>query len=99
MFIAGNFVSALASILDIVLEFFTWVIIARAVISWVNPDPYNPIVQFLYKVTEPVLYPIRRAMGSYNIGLDLSPMILILIIIFLKRFLIGTLFGIAQRLG
>lgn len=99
MFVAGNFVSALANIIDIVLEFFTWVIIARAVVSWVNPDPYNPIVQFLYKVTEPVLYPVRRAMGNYNIGLDLSPMIVILIIIFLKRFLVGTLFGIAQRLG
>ncbi len=99
MFIAGNFISALANILDIVLEFFTWVIIARAILSWVSPDPYNPIVQFLNKVTEPVLYPIRRIMGSYNIGIDLSPMIAILMIIFLKRFLVGTLFGIAQRLG
>lgn len=99
MFVAGNFVSALATILDMVLEFFTWVIIARAILSWVNPDPYNPIVQFLYKVTEPVLYPIRKAMGSYSIGIDLSPMIVILLIIFLKRFLVGTLIGIAQRLG
>ncbi len=99
MFIAGNLVSAIAQILEIVLEFFTWVIIARAILSWVNPDPYNPIVQFLYKITEPVLYPVRRAMGKYSGGLDLSPMIVILIIIFLKRFLVGTLFGIAQRLG
>ncbi len=99
MFVAGNFVSALATILDMVLEFFMWVIIARAILSWVNPDPYNSIVQFLYKVTEPVLYPVRRAMGSFSTGIDLSPMIVILLIIFLKRFLVGTLIGIAQRLG
>ncbi len=99
MFIAGNLVYALAEIIGWVLQFFTWVIIARAILSWVSPDPYNPIVQFLYKVTEPVLYPIRRLMGSYNIGIDLSPMIVILIIMFLKRFLVGTLIGIAQRLG
>ncbi len=99
MFIAGNFLSALATVLDMILQFYMWVIIARAILSWVNPDPYNPIVQFLYKVTEPVLYPIRRAMGNYSGGMDLSPMILILLIIFLKRFLIGTLFGIASRLG
>ena len=98
MFIAANFISAVAQILDIVLEFYTWVIIARAVISWVNPDPYNPIVQFLYKVTEPVMEPIRRRMGAFSIGIDLSPLIVILIIIFLKRFLVGTLFGLAHQL-
>ncbi|MFQ5780052.1 MAG: YggT family protein [Nitrospiria bacterium] len=98
MFVAANFITGLAQIIDIVLQFYMWVIIARAVISWVNPDPYNPIVQFLYKVTEPVLYPIRRAMGAYSSGIDLSPMIVILLIIFLKSFLVGSLFGLASRL-
>jgi len=97
MFIAGNFISALATILDMLLQFYMWVIIARAVLSWVSPDPYNPIVQFLYKVTEPVLYPIRVRMGGMG-GMDLSPMIVIFLIIFLKQFLVGTLFGLAARL-
>ncbi len=99
MFVLSNLISAIAYILDYVLVFYLYIIIARAILSWVSPDPYNPIVQFLYKVTEPVLYPIRRWTGSYSTGLDLSPIIVILIIMFLQRFLIGTLFGIAQRLG
>lgn len=98
MFVAGNFVRALATVLDYVLGFYTWVIIIRALISWVNPDPYNPIVQFLYKVTEPVLYPIRRAMGAYSTGIDLSPLIVILLIMFLRQFLVSSLYGLALRL-
>ncbi len=98
MFIAGNFISALAQILDMILQFYMWIIIARALLSWVNPDPYNAIVQFLYKVTEPVLYPIRRATGSFSGGLDLSPMIVILAIMFLKSFVVASLYGLAMRL-
>ena len=97
MFIAGNFISAFATVLDMVLQFYMWVIIARAILSWVNPDPYNAIVQFLYKITEPVLYPIRMRMGG--MGIDLSPMIVILLIIFLKQFLVSSLFGLARQLG
>jgi YggT family protein len=99
MFIASNFLSALAQVLDIFLTAYMWIIIFRALISWVNPDPYNPIVQFLYKVTEPVLYPIRRMMGTFSIGIDLSPMIAILIIIFLQRFLVASIFQFAHRMG
>lgn len=99
MFIASNFVTALAQVIDILLSAYMWVLVFRALISWVNPDPYNPIVQFLYKVTEPVLYPIRRMMGNFAIGLDLSPMIAILIIIFLQRFLVAALFQLAHRIG
>ncbi len=98
MFIAGNFISAMATILDMVLSFYMYVIVARAILSWVNPDPYNPIVQFLYKITEPVLYPIRQKMGRYMSGIDLSPMILILVIIFLQNFLVGSLIALSHRL-
>ncbi|SRR5579884_1188470 len=98
MFVAANFVSALASVLSYVLEIYTWVIIIRALISWVNPDPYNPVVQFLYKVTEPVLYPLRRMMRTYSTGIDLSPLVAILIIMFLKQFLVSSLFELASRL-
>jgi YggT family protein len=98
MFIAANFIAAAAEVIGIALNFYMWVIIIRALISWVNPDPYNPIVQFLYKVTEPVLHPIRRLMPAYNIGIDLSPLIVILIIIFLRSFLVSSLVQLAQRM-
>ncbi|NKE70409.1 YggT family protein [Candidatus Manganitrophus noduliformans] len=98
MFIAANFVSALATILNYVLEIYTWVIIIRALISWVNPDPYNPIVQFLYKITEPVLYPLRKLMRTYSTGIDLSPLVAILIIMFLRQFLVSSLFELARQL-
>ncbi|MCI0526508.1 MAG: YggT family protein, partial [Nitrospira sp.] len=73
MFVLANLIDALAQVIGLLLTLYMWVIIARALISWVNPDPYNPVVQFLFKVTEPVLYPIRRMIGSYSIGIDLSP--------------------------
>ena len=91
MFIFTNFLSAIAEIIDIVLTLLMYVIIARALLSWVNPDPYNPIVQLLYRITEPVLNPLRRLLPVWKTGLDLSPMIAILIIIFLKRFIVHTL--------
>lgn len=98
MFVMGNFLSAVAWLLDYILLLYMFVIIARAVISWVSPDPYNPIVQFLYRATEPVLEPIRRKLPSGAIGLDFSPIIVILAIIFLRMFLVETLQGIAFRL-
>lgn len=97
MFVAGNFLYAFANILDIALNIYLWIIFARAILSWVNPDPYNPIVQFLYKVTEPVLNPIRRMM-PYGVGIDFSPLIVILVIYFIRGFVVKTLFDIAIRL-
>jgi YggT family protein len=96
MFILSNFIRALAEILGILLTIYYWLILIRALISWVNPDPYNPIVQFLYKVTEPVLYPIRKALpiGS-GLGIDISPIIAFFIIIFLRSFLVRTLIEIS----
>lgn len=84
-----------------VLSFFIWVIVIRALISWVNPDPHNPIVQFLYRVTEPLLQPIRRLMGRtmMTTGIDLSPLVAILGIYFLKYFLITSLYQLAQQVG
>jgi len=98
MFIAANFITAVAEVISLILNFYIWVIIVRALISWVNPDPYNPIVQFLYKITEPVLHPLRRLMPVYNMGIDLSPLIVILILIFLKSFLVSSLYQLALRL-
>lgn len=97
MFILGNFLYAIAKIIDIALTFYMWILIARAIISWVNPDPYNPIVRFLYSVTEPVLYRIRRILPISFGGIDFSPMVLILVIFFLQSFLVPTLVRIAGQ--
>lgn len=79
------------------LQIYMYIIFARAILSWVNPDPYNPIVQFLYRATEPVLYPIRRMM-PFGMGIDVSPLVVILVIYFLRSFLVTTLFDLAVRL-
>jgi len=95
MFIFVNFLVAVAKILDIALTIYMWIIIARAVISWVNPDPYNPIVQFLYRVTEPVMAPIRRWIPFTRMGIDISPIIIILVIFFVQSFLVKSLIELA----
>ncbi|MBI1864297.1 MAG: YggT family protein [Nitrospirae bacterium] len=98
MFVAGNFMSALAQVLDMALTVYMWIVIVRALISWVNPDPYNPIVRFLVAATEPVLRPIRRLVPTYRIGIDLSPLIVILAIYFLNFFLVRTLIDLSYRI-
>ena len=98
MFLAGNLLMALASLIHLVLQAYFWIIIARAVLSWVNPDPFNPIVRFLYRVTEPVLRPIRHRLPTLSIGLDLSPMVVILAIYFLDSFLVYSLRDLALSL-
>lgn len=99
MFMMANFLIAVAKILNIALTIYMWIIIGRAIISWVNPDPYNTIVKFLYSVTEPVLYNIRRRLPISFGGFDFSPIIVILAIIFLKTFVVKTLVQFAVQLG
>ena len=97
MFMLSNFLLALAKLIDFVLSAYIWVVIGRAVISWVNADPYNPVVRFLVQVTDPILSRIRRVIPAMG-GIDLSPMVLILAIIFLQSFLVPTLKQIALTL-
>ena len=99
MFVLGNLISALATILDYLLTIINWMIIIRALLSWVNPDPYNGVVRFLYGATEPMLAPFRRILPAYSIGMDFSPIFALLTIWFIKLFLVRTLFGVAMRLG
>lgn len=99
MFVLGNLISAVAAILDYILIIANWLIIIRALLSWVNPDPYNPIVQFLYKTTEPLLAPFRRILPTYAIGLDISPIFALIFIWFLRLFLVRSLLGLAVRTG
>jgi len=99
MFILGNFIAAVATILNYLLSALYWLIIIRALLSWVSPDPFNPIVRFINSVTEPMLEPFRRIIPSYKIGIDLSPIFALLLVWFLKLFLISSLMGIAARLS
>lgn len=99
MFVLGNLINAVAVIFDYALIAANWLIIIRALLSWVSPDPFNPIVRFLYATTEPILSPFRRIIPIYNIGIDLSPVFALIFIWFLKLFVVQSLFGIAARLG
>lgn len=98
MFIVGNFIAALAKLIDLGLTLYMWIIIGRALISWVNPDPYNPIVRFLYRSTEPVMEPIRRWLPLRNMGVDISPIIVLAGIIFLQSFLLKSMMELAYYL-
>ena len=99
MFVLSNFLIAVAKILNIGLTLYMWIIIGRAIISWVNPDPYNVIVRFLYNITEPVLYSIRKRLPISFGGFDFSPVIAILAIIFLQTFVVQSLLQFAAHLG
>ncbi|MCB2186689.1 MAG: YggT family protein [Deltaproteobacteria bacterium] len=83
----------LLQFLDMVLSLYMWVVIGSAIISWVNPDPYNPIVRFLHAVTDPVLNRIRRVIPTTFGAVDIAPVILIFAIIFVQRVVIGTVIG------
>lgn len=99
MFVLGYLINAVANLVSLVLEAYIWILVARAVISWVSPDPFNPIVRFLYRATEPVLRPVRQRLPTMAMGLDLSPMIVIFAIYFLKWFLVPVLYRMAQDLA
>jgi len=98
MFIIGYFLSAVAMVLHYVLWILMVLVIIRALLSWVNPDPYNQIVRFIYNVTEPVLYRVRALIPMNFGGLDLSPIVVFLGIMFLDEFLVKSLFRIADKL-
>ena len=99
MFMISNFLFAMAKLVEILLGAYMWIVIGRAILSWVNPDPYNPIVRFLHDVTEPLLSRIRRMLPALGGSIDFSPMILILAIYFLMSFLVPTLKHMAAALG
>jgi YggT family protein len=99
MFVFNNFMMAIAQLVEFLLVAYMWIVIGRAVISWVNADPSNPIVRFLYEVTEPLLRRIRRLLPVSMGSIDFSPMILILAIMFLQNFLVPTLKRLAMGLG
>jgi YggT family protein len=99
MFVFGDLLIALARVVDTVLEIYKWMIIIAALLSWVNPDPYNPIVRFLYSVTEPVLRRVRRFIGHRLGPIDISPIVVIIAIIFIQSFLVRTLIKAGYTFG
>ena len=94
---AANFLITVGLILETIPQIYMYIIIARALISWVNPDPYNPIVTFLYRVTEPVLYPIRKRLPAMG-GLDLSPLIVLLALFLLYKFVGASILDLGYRM-
>jgi YggT family protein len=102
VFIARDLITTLAMVIHWILEAYFWIVVVRAVISWVNPDPWNPIVQTLNRLTEPLLDPIRRKLfrfGSYGgMGIDLSPLILLIAVKALDYLVVSLLTDIAIRL-
>lgn len=97
MFVLGNLLDALSVILHYVLQGYMWIVIIRALLSWVNPDPYNPIVRALYALTDPVLSRLRRRFPLMAGSIDFSPWVVILVIMFLDRFLVASLAQLALR--
>ena len=93
----SNFLTAIAKVLDVVLVMFMWIVIARAILSWVSPDPYNPIVRFIHNITEPVLHQIRKRVPINFGGIDFSPILVLLAIIFLQQFVVQSLYDLALR--
>ena len=99
MIILANFFEAIAVVLDYALTFYMWIVVAGAVLSWVSPDPYNPIVRFINTVTEPVFHQIRKRLPVSFGGLDISPIIVILAILFLQIFVVNSLHGLARTIA
>ena len=97
MNVGGAFVTAVLQVIFAILSVIQWLVIIAAVISWVNPDPRNPIVQFLYRTTEPILRPFRKILPPRRTGgIDLSPILVILLILFIKVFLSNLFLNTAR---
>jgi YggT family protein len=97
MFVIANFINAVAYVLDFLLTIYMYVLIARAILSWVNPDPYNPIVSFLYRATEPLLQRVRKIVPAAG-PIDLSPLLVLLGIFFMQKFVVTSLFELGNRM-
>ncbi len=96
--VLSTFIQAVAQILSMAINIYIWIVIIAALISWVRPDPYNPIVQILYKLTEPLYAKIRRFIPTIIGGIDITPIIVILALQFINLFFVKLLFSFANTL-
>lgn len=99
MFVFGNFVTGLAYVLDTLLNIYFWIILIRAVLSWIQPNPYNPLVRTVCRLVDPVTYKLSRMIPTRLGAIDFAPFILMLLIVFLQRFLVRSLFEFGARLN
>jgi YggT family protein len=99
MFVIGNLLDATAQVLNVVLQLLLLVIFVNALLSWVRPDPSNPIVMTLDRISDVVCNPIRRLFPTLVSGMDFAPFIAMLALVFVKMFLVGTLRDAAIRMG
>ena len=99
MFLIANMLVAVAQILDYVLWAYAWILLGRVVISYINADPNNPLIRFLYSVTEPVLERVRAKLPVSSGGFDFSPILVWLAVMFLQRFLVRSLYDLAQAIS
>lgn len=96
--VLSTLIEALAQILSMVINIYIWIVIIAALITWVRPDPYNPIVQILYKLTEPLYAKIRKAIPTLIGGIDIAPIIVILALQFINLFIVKLLLRLANSL-
>jgi len=100
MIILPNLIKAIAVVLDTILTLYFWIVIVSALLSWVRPDPYNPVVRALYALTEPVYYRIRKHLPfTYMAGIDLSPVVALLAIKLVDIAVVNSLYQYALRLA
>jgi len=98
MAILRELILAVAQVVDLVFSIYLFIVIARALISWVSPDPYNPIVRFLHSATDPVLNRIQRILPVNFGGIDFSPVVLLIALSFLQRMIKAVLYHLAAGL-
>ena len=95
----SDLLRAFAQLFDLLIQLYIYIVIGRALISWVNPDPHNPIVRFLHNATEPVFYRIRRVLPLVFSGIDLTPIALLFFLVFIKQVILSGLYRLANSLG
>jgi YggT family protein len=99
MFVLGNFITGVAFVVDTLLNIYFWIILIRAVMSWIQPNPYNPLVRIVYKLVDPITYKISRMIPTRFGMIDFAPFILMILIVFLQRFLVRSLFDLGARMN
>ena len=99
MILLGNFLLGMAEVIRLILNAYMLLLLVRVILSWTNPDPYNPLVRFIENATEPPMRWIRRRVRLVFGQMDFAPLLLLIILVFLQTFLVGTLaeYGVALK--
>lgn len=98
MFVLSQFLESLALLISLVFNILYFILVIRIILSWVNPDPYNEIVQVIYRISDPILLPFRRLPLQVG-GIDFSPIVAFLVLAFLRNFIVNVLYQVAARVG